>query len=95
MAIAIDELKKAVNLAKIYIEPDNLQSLQSDISALFELIKQIEEVDTTNVEPMVSVVEHEITMRGDNVDDGNIAEQIVKNAPLTQENFFLVPKVVE
>lgn len=95
MSIAIDEVKKASNLAKIFIEEKNIATMQKDISNLFELIKQVEKVDTTGVEPLFSVIDHSITMRDDIVNDGNIAEQIVQNAPLTQENFFLVPKVVE
>lgn len=95
MTIAIDEVKKAAKLAKIYIAEEKIESICCQINSMFAFINKIEEVDTDDVEPLISVVDHKIVMRKDVVNDGGIAEQIVQNAPLTQKHFFLVPKVVE
>ncbi len=95
MTIAIDEVKKAAQLAKIYIAEEKIESIRSEINSMFEFIDQIEEVDTNGIEPLISVVDYKIVMRKDGVNDGGIADEIVQNAPVTQEHFFLVPKVVE
>lgn len=95
MLIAIDEIKKTADLAKIQIEETKLDLMRAEIESMFKFISQIEEVDTKDVEPLISVIDHNLVMRKDVVNDGNIAEEIVKNAPLEQEHFFLVPKVIE
>lgn len=95
MTIAIDEVKKAAQLAKIYIAEEKIESIRAEINSMFEFIDQIEEVDTNGIEPLISVVDYKIVMRKDGVNDGGIADEIVQNAPVTQEHFFLVPKVVE
>jgi len=62
---------------------------------MLAFVEQLAEVNVENVEPMTSVTPMAMKKRVDAVTDGNIAESIVKNAPLTEENYFIVPKVVE
>jgi aspartyl-tRNA(Asn)/glutamyl-tRNA(Gln) amidotransferase subunit C len=62
---------------------------------MLAFVEQVSEVDVAGVEPMTSVTPMEMKKRADVVNDGEIADDIVKNAPETQDHFFLVPKVVE
>jgi aspartyl-tRNA(Asn)/glutamyl-tRNA(Gln) amidotransferase subunit C len=82
-------------LARIAVRDDEIQHLQGELNAMLAFVEQLSEVDIDGVEPMTSVTPMEMKKRPDVVDDGNIADDIVKNAPATEGHFFLVPKVVE
>jgi len=69
--------------------------LQGEINAVLAFVEQLAEVDVEGVEPMTSVTPMQMKMRQDVVNDGGIADAIVKNAPATEDHVFLVPKVVE
>jgi aspartyl-tRNA(Asn)/glutamyl-tRNA(Gln) amidotransferase subunit C len=62
---------------------------------MLAFVEQLNEVDVSGVEPMTSVTPMEMKKRPDVVNDGEIADEVVKNAPESQDHFFLVPKVVE
>jgi aspartyl-tRNA(Asn)/glutamyl-tRNA(Gln) amidotransferase subunit C len=62
---------------------------------MLSFVEQLSEVDVAGVEPMTSVTPMKMKEREDKVTDGGIAEDIVRNAPATDDQFFLVPKVVE
>ncbi|HEX5600416.1 MAG TPA: Asp-tRNA(Asn)/Glu-tRNA(Gln) amidotransferase subunit GatC, partial [Hyphomicrobiaceae bacterium] len=80
---------------RIKITDDEARELQAELSGILDWVDQLNEVDTSNVEPMTRVVPIRLKMRKDEVTDGNIADDIVKNAPMTDDHFFVVPKVVE
>lgn len=82
-------------LARIRVPDASLDGLAHELSAILAWIEQLNEVDTTDVPPMTSVVEMSLPWRGDVVDDGNIRDQVLGNAPETADGFFVVPKVVE
>jgi aspartyl-tRNA(Asn)/glutamyl-tRNA(Gln) amidotransferase subunit C len=69
--------------------------LQGELNAMLAFVEQLEEVDVEGVEPMTSVTPMEMKKRPDVVNDGGIPDDIIKNAPATEDHFFLVPKVVE
>jgi len=69
--------------------------LQGELNAMLAFVEQLSEVNVEGVEPMTSVMPMEMKKRPDVVNDGGIADDIVRNAPETQGHFFLVPKVVE
>ena len=69
--------------------------MTGELNAILGFVEQLNEVDVAGVEPMTSVTPMEMKKRQDAVTDGNKAADIVANAPATEENFFLVPKVVE
>jgi aspartyl-tRNA(Asn)/glutamyl-tRNA(Gln) amidotransferase subunit C len=69
--------------------------MTGELNAILGFVEQLNEVDVSGVEPMTSVIPMELKERQDIVTDGNKAGDIVANAPATEENFFLVPKVVE
>lgn len=93
----VDEatVKRIARLARIKITDDEAKGLVGELSGILNWVEQLDEVDTSAVEPMTRVVPIELKKRADVVNDGEIAPQIVKNAPEADNNFFVVPKVVE
>jgi aspartyl-tRNA(Asn)/glutamyl-tRNA(Gln) amidotransferase subunit C len=93
----VDEklVRRIAGLARIKIKDSEVAALQGELGAILEFVEQLEEVDTTGVEPMTRVTDMPMRQRKDEVADGGYPEDIVKNAPLSENNFFLVPKVVE
>lgn len=93
----VDEatVRRIARLARIKISDAEAEALEKELSSIFEWIKQLDEVDTTAVEPMTRVVAMTLKRRQDRVSDGDIAEDIVANAPAAEGHFFVVPKVVE
>jgi aspartyl-tRNA(Asn)/glutamyl-tRNA(Gln) amidotransferase subunit C len=93
----IDEktVRRIARLARIKITPEEAKGLPKELSGILAWVEQLNEVDTTAVEPMTRVVAQDMKKRKDVVDDGEIAADIVRNAPMSEDNFFVVPKVVE
>ncbi len=93
----VDEatVRRIARLARIKVSDAEAQALEKELSSIFEWIKQLDEVDTSAVEPMTRVVAMTLKRRQDRVSDGDIAEDIVANAPAAEGHFFVVPKVVE
>lgn len=93
----IDEatVKRVARLARIKITPEEAKGLEKELSGILEWVKQLDEVDTRNVEPMTRVVDMKLKMRRDEVKDGEIADQVIENAPEKNDHFYVVPKVVE
>lgn len=93
----VDEatVRRIARLARIKITDTEAKSLEGELSGILEWVKQLDEVDTASVEPMTRVVPIELKQREDKVTDGEIADQVTANAPVTEDNFFVVPKVVE
>lgn len=95
MQVDEDTVKRIARLARIRITPDEARSLKSELSGILAWVEQLDEVDVTGVEPMTRVVPIRLKMREDVVTDGGIAEDVTRNAPLTDDHFYVVPKVVE
>ena len=95
MAIDTDTARKVAHLARIRVEEERLPALAREFDAILGFIEQLNEVDVEGVEPMTSVTPMTMKKRQDGVTDGFYADKIVRNAPATEEGFFLVPKVVE
>jgi aspartyl-tRNA(Asn)/glutamyl-tRNA(Gln) amidotransferase subunit C len=93
----VDEatVKRIARLARIRITEEEARSLETELSGILAWVEQLDEVDVTGVEPMTRVVPIKLKMRDDIVTDGEIADQVTENAPMTTEHFFVVPKVVE
>jgi aspartyl-tRNA(Asn)/glutamyl-tRNA(Gln) amidotransferase subunit C len=93
----VDEatVRRIARLARIKVSDAEAKALEKELSSIFEWIKQLDEVDTSAVEPMTRVVAMTLKRRQDRVSDGDIAEDIVANAPAAEGHFFVVPKVVE
>jgi aspartyl-tRNA(Asn)/glutamyl-tRNA(Gln) amidotransferase subunit C len=95
MAVDADTVRRIARLARIAVKEDEIAPLQGELNAILAWVEQLSEVDVDGVEPMTSVTPMGMKMRADVVTDGGIPEDIVRNAPASEENFFLVPKVVE
>ena len=95
MSIDIDTARRVAKLARIRVEEADLPRLAGQLSGILGFMEQLNEVDVTGVEPMVSVTPMRLKRRADVVTDGGIQGQILANAPDAREGFFAVPKVVE
>ena len=95
MSVDIDTVKRVARLARIAVGPEDAARMTGELNAILGFVEQLDEVDISGVEPMTSVIPMAMKKRQDAVTDGDKAEDIVANAPATDENFFLVPKVVE
>jgi aspartyl-tRNA(Asn)/glutamyl-tRNA(Gln) amidotransferase subunit C len=93
----IDEatVRHVARLARIKVSAEEAASLERELTSILQWVEQLGEVDTSAVEPMTRVGEMTLPQRKDAVTDGEIADAVVRNAPLTEDNYFLVPKVVE
>lgn len=95
MSVTKDDVRKIARLSRIAVPEDKMEDLAEDLSGILGWIEQLNEVDIEGVEPMTSVVEAKLPMREDVVTDGNIQDQVLANAPKSDEGFFVVPKAVE
>ena len=95
MSIDKDKIKHVSKLARISVDEKKIDSLTKDLSSIFKFIEQLNELNTDKVEPLTSVAETTLKFRSDEVKSENIREQIIKNSPEDNEDFFVVPKVVE
>jgi aspartyl-tRNA(Asn)/glutamyl-tRNA(Gln) amidotransferase subunit C len=93
----VDEatVQRIARLARIKITADEAKALEKELSGILNWVEQLGEVETAGVEPMTRVVPIALPMRKDDVTDGEIADQVTRNAPQTEDHFFVVPKVVE
>ena len=95
MSVTKDDVRKVARLSRIAVPDERLESLAGELSAIMGWIEQLNEVDVDGVEPMTSVVDATLPMRDDVVTDGNIQNQVLANAPKSEDGFFVVPKSVE
>ena len=95
MSIDIDTARKVAKLARIRVEEGDLPALAGQLSGILGFMEQLNDVDVTGVEPMVSVTPMRLMRRADVVTDGGIQSAVLANAPDAREGFFAVPKVVE
>ena len=95
MSIDLKTIKHISKLSRISVDKKKAEKLAGDLNSIFNFIEKLNELNTDNVEPLTSVVETTLKFRSDEVKNQNIREQIIKNSPEDNEDFFVVPKVVE
>jgi aspartyl-tRNA(Asn)/glutamyl-tRNA(Gln) amidotransferase subunit C len=95
MSVDAATVRRIAHLARIAVTESEVPHLQGELNAMLAFVEQLSEVNVDGVEPMTSVTPMEMKKRADVVNDGEIADDVVRNAPETQDHFFLVPKVVE
>ena len=95
MSVDSQTVKRVAHLARIAIDEKRAETMRDELNAILGFVEQLQEVDVDGVEPMTSVVHMEMKKREDQVTDGSKADDIVANAPASEDNFFMVPKVVE
>lgn len=93
----IDEttVRRIARLARVKITDAEAKGLEAELTQILDWVEQLDAVDTANVEPMTRVVPIELKQRADVVNDGEMADAVTENAPMTEDHFFVVPKVVE
>ncbi len=95
MSVDAATVRRIAHLARIAVADEEVEHLKGEINAILAFVEQLSEVNVEGVEPMTSVTPMAMKKREDKITDGEIADLIVKNAPATEDHFFLVPKVVE
>jgi len=95
MTIDLKTIKHISKLSRISVEDSKAKKLAGDLNSIFDFIEKLNELDTKNIEPLTSVAEITLKLRSDEVKSENIRDQILKNSPDENEDFFVVPRVVE
>jgi aspartyl-tRNA(Asn)/glutamyl-tRNA(Gln) amidotransferase subunit C len=95
MPVDTATVKRVAHLARIAVTNEDAERMTGELNAILGFVEQLSEVDVAGVEPMTSVTPMTMRQRTDVVTDGGKADDIIANAPASEENFFLVPKVVE
>jgi aspartyl-tRNA(Asn)/glutamyl-tRNA(Gln) amidotransferase subunit C len=88
-------VRRIAQLARIAVSDEEVPHLEGELNAILSFVEELGAVDVTGVEPMTSVIPMKLPMRADVVTDGEIERLVLANAPLTEDDFFLVPKVIE
>jgi aspartyl-tRNA(Asn)/glutamyl-tRNA(Gln) amidotransferase subunit C len=95
MSVDADTVRRIAHLARIAVAEEEVEHLRGELNAILAFVEQLSEVKVDGVEPMTSVTPMEMKKREDAVTDGGIPDDIVRNAPASEDHFFVVPKVVE
>lgn len=95
MSVDSDTVRRIAHLARIRLPEERVEPMREQLNTILAFVEQLDEVDTEGVEPMTSVVETTMRLRADAITDGNKADDVVANAPSSEDGFFMVPKVVE
>jgi len=95
MSLDKEKIKHVAKLARISVNEAKVESLTKDLNSIFKFIEQLNELNTDKVKPLTSILNHSLRSRRDQINDGKIRGKILKNSPKENEEFFIVPKVVE
>jgi aspartyl-tRNA(Asn)/glutamyl-tRNA(Gln) amidotransferase subunit C len=95
MSVNADQVRHVARLARLALGDDEIDRMVPELNNILGWVEQLGEVDTDGVEPLTAVIENHLRLRDDVVNDGNIRDDILKNAPDAQHGFFAVPKVIE
>ena len=95
MSIDLKKIKHISKISRISADDQKAEKLANDLNSIFKFIEKLNELKTDKVLPLTSVAETSLKLRSDEVKSNNIREQIVKNSPQDNEDYFVVPKVIE
>ena len=95
MTIDLKTVKHISKLSRISIDDNKAKKLSDDLNSIFKFIAKLEELDTEKIEPLTSIAKTNLKLRKDKIKSKNIREDILKNSPEDNKDFFVVPKVVE
>jgi aspartyl-tRNA(Asn)/glutamyl-tRNA(Gln) amidotransferase subunit C len=95
MSIDKDTVKHISKLARISLDEKKVDSLSKDLTSIMRFIENLNKINTDKIEPLTSIINASLKSRKDEVKDGKIRDQILKNSPEKNEEFFVVPKVIE
>ena len=95
MTIDLKTIKHISKLSRISVDEKKAEKLAVDLNSIFDFIEKLNELKTDNIEPLTSVAETTLKLRSDEVKSKNLREQVIKNSPEENEDYFVVPKVIE
>ena len=95
MSVNADQVRHVAKLARIAMSDAEVEALVPEFNNILQWVEQLAEVDTDGVEPLTAVIDKQLRLRDDVVDDGNVRDAVLANAPDAQHGFFAVPKVIE
>jgi aspartyl-tRNA(Asn)/glutamyl-tRNA(Gln) amidotransferase subunit C len=95
MSVSPEQVRHIAKLARIAMSDEELDRLLPELNAIIGWVEQLGEVNTDGVEPLTAVIDQKLRLRDDVVNDGNIRDRVLANAPEAQHGFFAVPKVIE
>jgi aspartyl-tRNA(Asn)/glutamyl-tRNA(Gln) amidotransferase subunit C len=95
MAVDNDTVRRIAFLSRLKVESDKLEDTKQEFNKILAWVEELNEVDTDNIEPLVSVNNEALVLREDEISSGHNAQEVLSNAPKTEFGYFVVPKVVE
>lgn len=95
MSVDKETVRRIAKLARLALEEDRVEPMMNELNQILAWVQQLEEVDVAGVAPMTSVIAQRLKLREDVVTEGGDAAAVTANAPLAEDHFFVVPKVVE
>ncbi len=95
MSIDLKTIKHISKLSRISVDEEKADKLAGDLNSIFNFIEKLNQLKTDNIEPLTSVVETTLKLRTDEVKSKDLREQVIKNSPQDNEDYFVVPKVIE
>ena len=95
MSIDKDTVKHISKLARISLDKKKIDNLSKDLSSIMKFIEKLNELNTDKTTPLTSIIKATLKSRVDEIKDGKIRDQILKNSPEKNDEFFVVPKVIE
>ena len=95
MSIDLKTIKHISKLSRISVDEKKAKKLEGDLNSIFDFIEKLNELKTDDIEPLTSVAETILKLRSDEVKSKNLRDQVIKNSPKENEDYFVVPKVIE
>ena len=95
MSVNAEQVRHVARLARLALSDDEIAKMVPELNNILDWVEQLAEVDTDGVEPLTAVIDNKLRLRDDVVNDGNVRDNVLKNAPDAQHGFFAVPKVIE
>ena len=95
MTIDLKTVKHISKLSRISVDDEKAKKLESDLNSIFKFIEKLNELDTSKIQPLTSIAKTTLPLTNDEIKSKNIRDQILKNSPEENKDFFVVPKVVE
>ena len=95
MTIDLKTIKHIAKLSRISVDDEKAKKLAGDLNSIFDFIEKLKELKTDQIKPLTSIAETSLKLRNDEIKSQNMREEIIKNSPEKNEDYFVVPKVIE
>ena len=95
MTIDLKTIKHIAKLSRISVDDEKAKKLAGDLNSIFDFIEKLNELKTDRIKPLTSIAETSLKLRNDEIKSQNMREEIIKNSPEKNEDYFVVPKVIE